>query len=202
MSVVLYATASFVKKAFELADIKQDKVVVSSQYELFDILEKSNSDIVVFHMDAIETPEAFCKMLLAEYPSLNVIALRNITDFIEGCSLLQKGVKAYGPSVANELIVAQMIKTVSKGNVWIYPELMQFMIGAIPSNLQNSKDVLKELTGKEKKIALFISDGYTNAKIAESMDISEKTVKKHITSIFEKLDVKDRLSLALLIKGS
>ncbi|MGD9553526.1 MAG: helix-turn-helix transcriptional regulator [Arcobacteraceae bacterium] len=45
-----------------------------------------------------------------------------------------------------------------------------------------------------------VSKGYSNAKIANELDIAEVTVKKHIGSMFEKLEVKDRLSLALILK--
>ncbi len=46
-----------------------------------------------------------------------------------------------------------------------------------------------------------ISQGKGNRSIAESLNISERTVKAHLTSIFRKLSVHDRLHLVLLLKG-
>jgi hypothetical protein len=53
---------------------------------------------------------------------------------------------------------------------------------------------------KEFEVLQLVSKGYSNAKIANELNIAEVTVKKHIGSMFEKLDVKDRLSLALILK--
>jgi DNA-binding NarL/FixJ family response regulator len=45
-----------------------------------------------------------------------------------------------------------------------------------------------------------VTDGMSNAKIASVLSLAEITVKKHLSSIYEKLAVKDRLALALLLK--
>jgi DNA-binding NarL/FixJ family response regulator len=56
------------------------------------------------------------------------------------------------------------------------------------------------LTPKEMEVLKLISKGYSNSKISKELNIAEITVKKHIGSMFQKLDVKDRLSLALILK--
>ncbi len=65
--------------------------------------------------------------------------------------------------------------------------------------MQQNKS-LDNLTPKELDVLQLVSKGYSNAKIANELNIAEVTVKKHIGSMFEKLDVKDRLSLALILK--
>ena len=79
-------------------------------------------------------------------------------------------------------------------------------------NLCNSKNYKKRkgsvrdnknldiLTPKEMEVLNLVAKGYSNSKISKELDIAEVTVKKHIGSMFQKLDVKDRLSLALILK--
>jgi DNA-binding NarL/FixJ family response regulator len=56
-----------------------------------------------------------------------------------------------------------------------------------------------DLTQREAQIALLVSDGNTNKQIAHRLDITERTVKAHLTQIFRKLGISDRFMLALRI---
>ena len=66
--------------------------------------------------------------------------------------------------------------------------------------IRGSHKNLDILTPKEMEVLKLVSKGYSNSKISKELDIAEVTVKKHIGSMFQKLDVKDRLSLALILK--
>lgn len=57
------------------------------------------------------------------------------------------------------------------------------------------------LTRRELEIARLINKGCSNKAVAKELDIAERTVKAHLSSIFEKLDVKDRLQLVVLMSG-
>jgi DNA-binding NarL/FixJ family response regulator len=58
------------------------------------------------------------------------------------------------------------------------------------------------LTEREREIAALVGSGGTNKQIARQLDISERTVKAHLTEVFRKLGIADRLKLALLLAGS
>ena len=60
---------------------------------------------------------------------------------------------------------------------------------------------LDGLTPREKEIVQQIGGGSSNKEIAYHLHVSEKTVKAHLTSIFRKLGVSDRLHLALYVNG-
>jgi DNA-binding NarL/FixJ family response regulator len=57
------------------------------------------------------------------------------------------------------------------------------------------------LTAREREIAKLAARGTSNLQIAETCDISERTVKAHMSSIFDKLSITDRLQLALRVHG-
>lgn len=61
--------------------------------------------------------------------------------------------------------------------------------------------VLSSLTRREKEVARLVGSGASNKDIARQLDISDRTVKAHLTAIFDKLQVQDRLQLALRVSG-
>ena len=63
-----------------------------------------------------------------------------------------------------------------------------------------SSALLTTLSSRELDVANMIRVGENNKAIADTLDISERTVKAHLTSIFKKLEVPDRLHLALYMK--
>ncbi len=113
----------------------------------------------------------------------------------------KKGYKAYIHSISNIDILDSVISSVKMGNTWIYPELMQFLIQSIPLNENQKNKLLDKLTIKELEVIELVAEGLNNNQIAKTLDLAEVTVKKHISSLFKKLDVKDRLSLALTFKN-
>ena len=63
----------------------------------------------------------------------------------------------------------------------------------------SSHPLLKRLTQKEQEVALLLKKGLSNKEIALHVGITERTVKAHLSSIFEKTGAKDRLALALVL---
>ena len=110
------------------------------------------------------------------------------------------GIKGYAHALANPHILMQIYQTLSQGSVWVYPELMQFMIASMHTTLETSNDTLAPLSPKEREVAFLVSEGHSNAKIAAILKIAEITVKKHIGTLFKKLGVKDRMALALKVE--
>jgi DNA-binding NarL/FixJ family response regulator len=102
----------------------------------------------------------------------------------------------------------QAIKTVHKGGVWIdketpsadaFEEIARGQLNEVGEETQN--DMIDMLTKREKEILRLVSEGLTNDEIGKKIFISEKTVKTHLTNIFDKLKVNNRFKAALLIMG-
>jgi DNA-binding NarL/FixJ family response regulator len=103
----------------------------------------------------------------------------------------------------------QAIKTVHKGGVWIdketpsadaFEEIARGQLNEVGGETLNN-DVIDMLTKREKEILRLVSEGLTNEEIGKKVFISEKTVKTHLTNIFDKLKVNNRFKAALLIMG-
>ncbi len=131
------------------------------------------------------------------------IVLEKSPAVIIGKRLIYKGVKAYGNSRMLTQHYNQMLQTVKDNDTWTYPELTSALVESTNNiNLNdNAKKLLKDrLTDKERKVAYLILEGLSNDAIAQKFNITTRTVKAHITSLFNKLHVNDRISLVLLLK--
>jgi DNA-binding NarL/FixJ family response regulator len=80
------------------------------------------------------------------------------------------------------------IQSVLEGNVWMPPALQAAFT-------QQDPDSRKRLTRRESEIIRCVAMGMRNAEVAEHLSLSENTVKTHMTNIFHKLGIRDRLEL-------
>ncbi len=105
-------------------------------------------------------------------------------------------------------MLSKAIESIFNGDIWIKRHLIPKVIKKIAASEQapqfvNSKAIdshLEHLSNRELEVAKMITTGKNNKQIAKSLNISERTVKAHLTSIFKKLNVSDRLHLAVLLK--
>lgn len=109
----------------------------------------------------------------------------------------------------------KILDVVSKKGVWLsssgIPALMERLkdFSAHPVNKaveaqENSSafsHVLDKLTKREQEIARLVTTGANNKNIARQLSISERTVKAHLSSIFLKLHIRDRLQLVVCLSG-
>lgn len=116
-----------------------------------------------------------------------------------------------GQSEPPELLL-HAVKSILKGDIWIQRHIVPKVIGALikmksapidpvkEQQLCESTKLLDTLSVRELDVAKMIKSGENNKTIASCLHISERTVKAHLTSIFKKLNISDRLHLALFIK--
>ena len=76
-----------------------------------------------------------------------------------------------------------------------------FMQGLASRNPHGPEPALEVLSQRERQVAEAASRGSTNKEIARTMGITERTVKAHLSAAFDKLGVRDRMQLSLLVNG-
>ena len=124
----------------------------------------------------------------------------------EAFALLARGARGYCHVAAAPEQLRLVASTVRSGGFWLPASLMRrVMVSAsgLVAKLTTQKIIsLDDLTKRERQVAQAVTDGLSNREIAERLSISERTVKARLTSVFQKLDVRDRVQLALLLGGS
>ena len=88
--------------------------------------------------------------------------------------------------------------------LWVGESLLTRLIGGIGvrspmAGKHHDHPVLETLSEREREVALCVARGEHNKEIARQLNLAERTIKAHLTSVFEKLGVRDRLQLALLL---
>lgn len=132
-----------------------------------------------------------------------LIVLEKSPAIATGKLLVLRGVKAYGNSRMLKHHYNQMINTVLEGDIWTYPALTAVLVKSKEKSSLNphSIELIEDrLSDKEEEVLYLILNGLTNDAIALGLNITTRTVKAHVSSIFSKLHVNDRVSLILLLK--
>ena len=100
-----------------------------------------------------------------------------------------------------------MVRVIDDQGIWLGEDLMQVLVGKIAGQAKAKtkskakKDWQKKLSTREVDVVNAVVKGLPNKLIARELDITERTVKAHLTAVFEKLEVSDRIKLVLLVTG-
>ena len=184
----------------QLIEFDQDINVIAQASDGEECLTAvKNNDIDVCVLD-INLPDVQGTKLLKEIHKLNkkvkvlMLTVHNEVEYL--LDALDFGANGYilKDSGSGELIKA--IRAGFNGERYIQPNLIP-MLNARLLKREDDNDKAKEITRREKQILVNIALGRSNKDIAEEFDISERTVKNHITSLFKKIDVSDRTQAAV-----
>lgn len=130
-----------------------------------------------------------------------IIVLDNMPNILTAKSFLDLGIKGYGNTLMTTSYLNSAIEAVSNDYIWLIPQITTQLLNDIASGsntVDNTEELFSNLTKTEIKIAMLLRNGYTNLNISDELNISINTVKTHVKHIYEKLNVKDRLSFAAL----
>ncbi len=156
---------------------------------------KSNVDVILMDINMPGTNGITATQVIKrEVPSIKIIAL-TIYEDQEVVEMVKAGVSGY---VLKDVVGSDLIETIHKvmnGEIVIHPRVSQRLVSELTRVEQENDDI--KLTKREKDVLHLLVKGNSNKQMAESMFISEKTVKNHLTSIFRKLGVKDRTQAAV-----
>ena len=184
----------------QLIEFDQDINVIAQASDGEECLTAvKDNDIDVCVLD-INLPDVQGTKLLKEIHKINrhtkilMLTVHNEVEYL--LEAMDNGANGYilKDSGSGELIKA--IKSVYAGERYIQPNLIP-MLNARLLKREDDNDKAKDITRREKQILVNIALGRSNKDIAEEFDISERTVKNHITSLFKKIDVSDRTQAAV-----
>lgn len=137
-------------------------------------------------------------------PMSRILLLSDQPDEEEGLTFLKLGIVGYANTYVSAERLKEAVRVITGGAVWLGQKVMQRLILESYARVKekavaDSGDKLMTLTPREREIADLIAQGQSNLEIAANLDITERTVKAHLSSIYEKTKTGSRLNLALLI---
>lgn len=144
-----------------------------------------------------------------------VIVLSPIPSDTEAVQVVKAGAVGYAHTHIVPAKLAQIIPVIQGGSLWLGSHLIRKILLAVDRSLPSQKthnagasvvddtkalqSRYKDLSEREAEVCRMVAKGATNLEIAEGLGIKERTVKAHITASFKKLDVRNRVELALLL---
>ncbi|WP_380286205.1 response regulator [Kitasatospora purpeofusca] len=161
------------------------------------LAHRLSPDVVVMDirmpvLDGVAATEELARTL----PGCRVLALSTFDMDEYVVAALRAGAYGFLPKDVSPEDLAAAIRTVHTGEAVVAPRLLTRLISAYvrtPVGAPPPPDVTAgELTPREVEVWRLMATGLDNTAIARAMDISHSTVKNHITSLFGKLDVRDR----------
>lgn len=132
-----------------------------------------------------------------------LVILSSMPNDEEALWAVGEGAKGYAHSLSPPDLLKQIELVVSHQGFWVPPSVLQRLVKLSPQAAATTKptkaSVLECLSPRELMVAKELITGAGNAEIASALCITDRTVKAHISSMFSKLHVKDRVHLALLV---
>jgi len=165
--------------------------------------------LVWVHADDL-TPELLHDSVsrLSCHPKVHqVIVMSSLPSSKENLTVLTAGASGYCHALATPELFQRIALVVANGGFWVGSEFLHHLTGSISRNLPHQESAaqspaLDKLSKRERAVALQVQKGASNQEIAEALDITERTVKAHLSKVFSKLQIRDRLQLILLLTNT
>jgi two-component system nitrate/nitrite response regulator NarL len=138
-----------------------------------------------------------------DYFNPKIVVLANVPSQAEALLALGQGAAGYCHAYSPAEVLVEVKTVITHGGIWLGRDLLQHMIMAstalVGTSTQQVSEILALLTQREQEVALEAACGLSNKEIAKKLDITERTVKAHLSATFERLGIRDRLQLALML---
>jgi DNA-binding NarL/FixJ family response regulator len=130
--------------------------------------------------------------ILAVHPEAHILVLTSFSDQHRILDALQAGAEGYLLKHAEPETILSGIREVVSGGSPLDPKAARVLLTS-----RRAPRTATTLTDREREVLRLVGDGLPNKSIARRLGISERTVKAHLTSIFQQLGVTDRTQAAL-----
>lgn len=150
-------------------------------------------DINMPHMNGLQVLE-YLKRNNSKIKIL-ILTIHNEIDYLTRA--IDYGVNGYVLKDSEYEILRKAINTVYNGETYIQSKLRPLLKMKSDSTIKITSDIDESLTKREMEVLKLVAEGLYNKEIAFMLEISEKTVKNHVSNIFKKINVSDRTQAAI-----
>ncbi len=181
-----------------------DIEVVSEGASAWDAIETAHGahpDVMVLGSSTLDHSMGAVESILQQHPTIRILILAVAADEEHVYTALKRGVRGYLLKGASGTELIQTVRVLSQGQSFISPSLAaKLLMKSGPGSVSEARGSghLPHLTPREQQILSILVQGRSNKEIGNKLDLSEKTIKHHLTKILQKLRVRNRVEAALL----
>jgi two-component system, NarL family, response regulator LiaR len=136
------------------------------------------------------------QMIKTKYPNIEILVISSFIDDEKVHTALRNGASGYMMKDSSPIELARAIKMAANGEVYLHPEAARRLASSLRN--EDGKDPSpKILTEREIDVIKLVARGLSNQNIADDLTISLKTVKTHVSSVLNKLNLNSRVQIAL-----
>jgi two-component system, NarL family, response regulator DegU len=158
-----------------------------------------NPDIFIFIIDKYYLNRlVIIRKLMEQNPNVKIINLSNSADSDYVTRVLQMGVMGYLLDDMAVKVLIEAVYMVARGDCYFHQKVTHNILNNYRKLLGDPKETVEHrvplhlLTSRECDVLQLLANGQSNLRISETLIISDKTVKNHVSNILKKLNVKDR----------
>ena len=150
-------------------------------------------DVTMPEIDGVKA----CRQVRAQLPDTKVVMLTMHADQGVLTSAIRAGATGYLVKDCSTEEIASAVRMAAGGETALSPQLAASMLNEVRRWDQPHKEEERVVTKREEEVLQLIADGCSTPEVAEKLYISQKTVKNHLASIYQKLDARDRTQAVL-----
>ena len=166
-------------------------------HEALQLIERLHPDMVLMDIGLPDlTGIEVTRQIRQKWPGVAVVALTIHEDEEYFFQMLQAGANGYVPKRAapEELLTA--LRTAAEGGVYLYPSLAKLLVrDYLSGEREAASTTINELTDREQEVLAHLAEGASNQEIADTLNISPKTVARHRENLMHKLNLHSRADL-------
>ena len=150
-------------------------------------------DVSMPEMDGVEA----CRQVRAAVAGTRIVMLTMHADQEVLANAIRAGACGYLVKDCSTEEIAEAVRMAANGDTALSPQLAASMLDEVRKLDQQPSREERVVTKREEEVLQLIADGCSTSEVAEQMYISQKTVKNHLASIYQKLDARDRTQAVL-----
>jgi len=181
-----------------------DVVIDASVEGTLAIIELSTPEIILCDHTLLDPDQAVVLAALkTACPEGRILAIGPSRPIDVQVAALKFGARGYFDISLPMATLNAALAGVMRGEVWVERHVISVLIDElvlVPEVSDERRKTVELLSPKELEVAKLVSDGATNKMIAHQMSITERTVKAHLTATYQKMNLPDRLSLAIFFR--
>jgi DNA-binding NarL/FixJ family response regulator len=176
----------------------------ASIWDAMEIARDRQPDVIVFDTGTLDRSMGAVESILQQFPHIAILVFADKADEEQVYVALKRGVRGYLLKGTSSAELVQTVRALSQGQSFISPNLAAKLLArSNPSSVGESASTIRlpHLTPREKQILSILVQGRSNKEIGNKLELSEKTIKHHLTNILQKLRVRNRVEAALLVSN-
>nr|MBO2511071.1 DNA-binding response regulator [Gammaproteobacteria bacterium] len=161
--------------------------------------EKADWDLVLLDLNM---PGAYgfsgLVLLRGQYPQIPVVMISALEEAAVVARAREFGASGFIPKSSSLETIQEAVRLVLDGDAWWPPQAEE--VPGVSAEARAASAGLASLTPQQFRVLTMVCEGLLNKQIAYELNVSEATIKAHVTAIFRKLGVRTRTQAALLLQ--